>query len=646
MIKRDIVDLITDTSRIDEVVGDFVNLKKRGSNLIGLCPFHNEKTPSFNVNPSRNIYKCFGCGKGGDSVSFIMEHEQASYPEALRYLAGKYNIEIEEDDSSPERTAEELLRESLWSVTSFAQKFFSEQLTGTDEGRSVGVSYFRERDISDHSIDKFQLGYSPDAWSSFTEAALGAGYKIEYLEKTGLTIVKESKQYDRFRGRVIFPIHSVAGKVIGFGGRTLRKDPKIPKYVNSPESEIYHKGKVLYGIYFAKKAISQLDECYLVEGYTDVISMHQSGVENVVASSGTALTPDQIRLISRYTKNVTMLFDGDQAGIKASLRGVDLILEQGLNVKVVAFPEGEDPDSFARAHSNTEVRDYLAKNAVNFIRFKTSLLLGDVHNDPIGKTKLIREIMQTISLIPDPISRSAYVKECSVLMEMDEQVLIQELNKIIRNRFSTQHRTISEPVIEETLPKEPEKNESDDIYHHELNIIRLLLNFGDKEIGMDMLLEEGEETGTELRREVRSFIIQELVADDIYPGEPLFRKIFEEVENAISANQPHNTDHFIRHEDDEVRQLAANLLSEPYSVSNNWNKKGISVSSEEDVLHRSVVGSITTLKMGRIERMIRENREKLKDASDDQMEKLIEKQKVLDSIRSELASTRGIVVMK
>lgn len=646
MIKKEIVDLITDTSRIDEVVGDFVNLKKRGSNMIGLCPFHNEKTPSFNVNPARNIYKCFGCGKGGDSVNFIMEHEQASYPEALRYLAGKYNIEIEEDERSPERTAEEMLRESLWSVTSFAQKFFSGQLTETDEGRSVGVSYFRERDISDHSIDKFQLGYSPDAWSALTDAALDAGYKIEYLDKAGLTIVKENKQYDRFRGRVIFPIHSVAGKVIGFGARTLRKDPKIPKYVNSPESEIYHKSKVLYGIYFAKKSISQLDECYLVEGYTDVISMHQSGVENVVASSGTALTTDQIRLISRYTKNVTVLFDGDPAGIKASLRGIDLILEQGLNVKVVAFPEGEDPDSFARAHSNTEVREYLAENAVNFIRFKTSLLLGDVLNDPIGKTRLIREIMQTISLIPDPIARSAYVKECSVLMEMDEQVLIQELNKIIRSKFSSRHRTIEDPVIEETIPKEPVKDESDDIYHHELNIIRLLLNYGDKEIGVDSIDDGDEASQAQLRREVRSFIIQELVADDIYPGEPLFRKIFEEMEKANSANIPHNADHFIRHEDDDIRDLATNLLSEPYIVSSNWNKKGISISSEEDVLYRTVIGSITTLKMGRIERMIHENREKLKDASDEQQEKLIEKQKLLDSIRSELAGSRGIVVTK
>ncbi len=648
MIPKEIVELIVDTARIDEVVVDFVTLKKRGSNMIGLCPFHNEKTPSFNVNPSRNIYKCFGCGKGGDSVSFIMEHEQASYPESLRYLAGKYNIEVEEEEQTPERTAEDLIRESLFSATAYGQKYFTELLLDSDEGKSIGLSYFRERDISDHSINKFQLGYSHEGWNNFTDAATESGYKIEYLEKTGLTIVKDNKRYDRFRGRVMFPIHGVSGKVIGFGARTLKSDPKIPKYLNSPESEIYHKSKVLYGIYFAKKTMIQKDECYLVEGYTDVISLHQSGIENVVASSGTALTIDQIRLISRYTTNVTVLYDGDPAGIKASLRGIDLILEQGLNVRVIAFPEGEDPDSFARKNSNTEIQQYLHDNATNFIRFKTSLLLEDAQNDPIAKTKLIREIMHTIALVPDIIARSSYTKECATLMQIDEQVLIQELNKIIRKKFRKESVVRNDDLPkDELIITKQEVIEEDFIHLHEENIIRLLLNYGEDEIVTQGLIDD---PTIELTREVKSVIVNELVEDGIYPGNPTYRKIFEEFETLTKNNLPYNDQKFIRHEDSEIRRVATDLLTQRYTLSENWQDKGVSITTEKDILQHAVFGSIHTLKIGRIELMLKENREKIKIAEqnldDTSLEEHLIQHQRLEEIKSELAVYRGIVILK
>ncbi len=644
MIPKEIIDLITDTARIDEVVGDFVVLKKRGSNLIGLCPFHHEKTPSFNVNPARNIYKCFGCGKGGDAVNFIMEHETASYPEALRFLAEKYNIEVQEEERSPERTSQDLLRESLLSATSFASQYFMSQLSETDEGKSVGLSYFREREIADRSVQQFQLGYSPDSWSAFTDAAIAAGYKLEYLEKTGLTISKDGRHYDRFRGRVIFPIHSVSGKVIAFGGRTLKSDPKQPKYVNSPESEIYHKSNVLYGIFFAKRAIVQKEECYLVEGYTDVISMHQSGIENVVASSGTALTVEQIRLISRYTKNITVLYDGDPAGIKASLRGIDLILEQGLNVRVVLFPEGEDPDSFARSHSNSEVLTYLHENATDFIRFKTSLLLQDVQNDPIGKTKLIHEIVNTIALIPDAIMRSSYLKECSTLMDMSEQVLLAELNKILRARFRKQDDAPELAQRDELLPsEETDQIEEDYIHLHEVNIIRLMLNYGNEEIVVDEIHDHGIE---DLTRKVMSVIANELLLDEIYPGDPVLRRIFEEFVYLVKNNIDYTADRFVRHEDHEIRHVAADLLTSRHNLSENWVNKGITVKSEKDTLKYAVLSNINTLKTGRIEQLLLENRERIKKADERDMDDLLAHHQELETLKAQLAGYRGIVILK
>ncbi len=431
MIPKDTVDKIIETSRIEEVVGDFVSLKRRGTSMIGLCPFHNEKTPSFHVSVGKGIFKCFGCGKGGDSVRFIMEHEKATYPEALRYLANKYSIEIAEVENTPEEQAVNDRRESLYIVSAWAAKFFQQQMLETDEGKSIGLSYFKERGFRDDIIKKFELGYSPDVWDALTQSAITEGYNIQFLEETGLTIRKENEKfYDRFRGRVMFPIHSFTGRVIGFGGRTLKTDKAVPKYVNSPESDIYHKSNVLYGLFFAKKSMRDEDNCYLVEGYADVLSVHQAGIENVVASSGTSLTIEQIRMIGRFTKNITILYDGDDAGIKASLRGLDMILEEGLNVKIVLFPDGDDPDSYVQKFGSAAFKSHIEGSKKDFILFKTSILLKDAGNDPIKRAGIIREVVESIAKIPDGIKASVFVRECSSLLQIEERVLISELNKI------------------------------------------------------------------------------------------------------------------------------------------------------------------------------------------------------------------------
>ena len=424
MIDQPTIDRITDAAQIQDVVGDYVTLRKRGVNLLGLCPFHNEKTPSFTVSPAKGIFKCFGCGKGGNSVHFIMEHEQISYYEALKYLARKYNIEVEERELSPEEMAVRNDRESMLLVNEFAQKHFTNTLLHHIDGKAIGLSYFRERGFRDDIITKFQLGYSLELRDAFTQAAMKAGYNKDYLIKTGLTIEGDNHYLgDRFRGRVMFPVHTLSGKVVAFGGRILKKDDKMAKYVNSPESEIYHKSNELYGIYFAKQAIVKQDRCFLVEGYTDVISMHQSGIENVVASSGTSLTPGQIRLIHRFTENVTVIYDGDAAGIKASIRGIDLLLEEGLNIKVLLLPDGDDPDSFARKHNASDFIEYVQQNSSDFIRFKTNLLLADAGNDPVKRAGLVLDIVRSISIIPNTAIRGEYVKECSTLLNVEEQML-------------------------------------------------------------------------------------------------------------------------------------------------------------------------------------------------------------------------------
>ena len=511
LISRDTIQTILETAQIDEVVGDFVSLKKRGVNYLGLCPFHNEKTPSFTVSPAKGIFKCFGCGKAGNSVNFIMEHEHFSYPEALKYLAKKYQIEIEEKEQTPEEIKLLNERETLLHITEFAQKHFTENLFESEEGKAIGLTYFKERGFFIETIRKFQLGYSPEKWDNFTETALKSGYKEENLIKTGLSIKKEDGSlYDRFRGRVIFPIHGLSGKVIGFTSRILSADTNKPKYVNSPESEIYNKSKTLYGIFFAKNAIVANDNCFLVEGNTDVISLFQGGIENVVASSGTSLTAEQIKLIKRYTYNITILYDGDKAGIKASIRGVDMILEEGMNVKVVIFPDGEDPDSYARNNSPSALKKYISESATDFIHFKVKLLADEAANDPIKKANLIKEIVSSISLIPDNITRSVYVKECHHLLDVSEQILINEVNKILKKKFKKETDTKEELLPEPDEFIQEKQVETDDLNSEsqEYHIIELLFSYGNKEVTTGYLEEDEEKT--EIKETVAKIIIDSL----------------------------------------------------------------------------------------------------------------------------------------
>ncbi|MBI4931165.1 MAG: DNA primase [Bacteroidetes bacterium] len=660
MISKPTIARIIESARIEEVVGDFLTLKKRGVNYIARCPFHNEKTPSFNVNPVRNIFKCFGCGKGGDSVSFVMEHEKMNYPEALRYLAKKYNIEIEEiyDRNIEEEKKLENERESLYVVNTYAQKYFTETLLNSDEGKSIGLSYFKERGLADDIIQKFQLGYAREGRTIFTDTAIKEGYNLDYLVKTGLTIRIESEEtseekkqdakiYDRFAGRVMFPIHNITGRVIGFGGRALKKEVKA-KYVNSPESEIYHKSNVLYGMNVARKAISNEDNCFLVEGYMDVISMHIVGIENVVASSGTSLTVEQIRLIKRYTNNITIMYDGDPAGIKASFRGIDMILEEGLNVRVVLFPEGDDPDSYSRKHSETEVKTFINENKTDFIRFKTQLLYEDVKNDPIKKSELIKQIVESIALIPNAITRMVFIQECSKIMKMDEQALLTELNKALRKRYA---KRVDELPIEEiidldTAPvPQPIDTNRDTAEYHEKEIIRLLLNYGDKLLQIQT--EEKDEEGnikTETENiSVARFIVEHLLVDNISFEHELYGKIFAE----FGKEEIPALEHFIHHEDSEISRTAIDLTTFPYSISDWKLKHGIDVQKEEDILKIAVEHAIYSLKVKKLMQMINETQKEIEHAeSEEDILTLVAKKKMLDQAKNAFSKELGWVVLR
>lgn len=620
MIAKETIDNILDSARIDEVVGEFVRLKRRGANLIGNCPFHNEKTPSFTVSPVKGIYKCFGCGKAGNAVNFIMEHEHYSYPEALRYLAKKFNIEIAKEAWSEERSEEENQKEALFIVSAFAQKYFSETLLNTQEGKAVGLSYFTEREFSNETIKKFQLGYSLNAWESFTTEALKQGYKLDYLTKTGLTISTEGRNYDRFRGRVLFPIHNLSGRVIGFGGRVLVKDEKSAKYVNSPESEIYHKSKVLYGAFFARKAILEQKNCYLVEGYTDVISLHQAGIENVVASSGTSLTTEQIRLIKKFSDTVTILYDGDAAGIKASFRGIDMILAEGLNVKVVLFPDGEDPDSFARKHRKSELLEFISSQAKDFITFKTSLLLKEIGDDPIKKAGFIKEIVNSIVLIPDGIIRSVYVRECSTLLKVKEEVLINELNKLRGKKVGDRFGEIGqeqEQLDQVTYIAPPQIDiDFDSAEYQEKDIIRFLLNYGNRILVFNDIVNAKEQVKKEIK--VAEYVRNSLVDDNIEFINETYKIIFEEyfVEHDKQNNQI--LEYFSNHAVEVVRNTAINLLTSPYSLSVNWAEKHcIAVSDEEQLLNKAVKMSVLSLKLRKLEKIINTSLEALKITTDE-----------------------------
>ncbi len=654
MITKETIDRIFDVARVEEVVGDFVQLKKRGVNYLGLCPFHNEKTPSFNVNPVRNIYKCFGCGKGGNAVNFIMEHEHYTYPEALRYLATKYSIEIEESVPDPKQIILQDERESLYVLNTFAQKFFTENLFDNEDGRAIGLSYFKERGFTEDTVRKFQLGYSSEKWAAFSEAALENGYKSEFLLKTGLSFAKKEEEdsenktpklLDRFRGRVMFPIHNLSGRIIGFGGRILRKDEKAAKYVNSPESEIYQKSKSLYGIYNAKKAIVQRDNCYLVEGYTDVISLHQSSIENVVASSGTSLTTEQIRLIGRFTKNVTVLYDGDAAGIKASLRGIDLILEEGLNVRVVLFPDGDDPDSYSRKHGSSELVDFIQKNEKDFIVFKTDLLLKDAANDPLKKAGLIRDIVDTIAKIPDSITRSVYLKQCSEMMDVGEQILIAEMNKMRRSQVN---KTAPINDIEELLPETILKNiQVDDeisIERNEEEIIRLLLNFGPEEIIFHEESDDPDEpTGKKLsihNIRVSQFIVDEIVNDGISFENKNFQFILQEFSKITTENQIIDPQLFCNSENPDVSSISVGLLSPRYLLSENWlQMHKIFVPEEPSLLKEAVEKAIYYLKKKKVMKMLEENRKKILEAqtNGDDFTELLTDHMRLEELKIEIA---------
>ncbi len=616
MISKATIDTVFETARVEEVIGDFVQLKRAGSNFKGLSPFSDERSPSFMVSPVKQIWKDFSSGKGGNAVAFLMEHEHFTYPEAIRYLAKKYNIEIEETIQTDEEKINTDVRESMYLVSEFAKDYFHNTLLHSEEGKAIGLSYFKERGFTSETINKFSLGYSPETWDAFTKEALGKGYKLAFLESTGLTIPKDDRPFDRFKGRVMFPIQSMSGRVLGFGGRILANDKKAAKYLNSPESDIYHKSKVLYGIFQAKQAIAKQNNCYLVEGYTDVIQFNQAGIENVVASSGTALTPDQIRLINRLTKNITVLFDGDAAGLRASIRGIDLILEEGMNVKVCAFPDGEDPDSFAKKTPYEELVLFLENNSKDFIQFKASLLMDEAKNDPIKKADLIRDMVGSISKIPDRIQREIYIQECSRIMDISEQVLISTLAQLVKKDVSE----LGKKQKQEQKAFEVVKNETeiivekiDILYSLERKIIEILLLYGNKtEEFEDVFLkknEEGEIENVIEKKEYKVFqrIYLSLQEDEVELANPLFRDIFNDLINYYFQNENFNIEQYLMKLQPEFAQEVTDILMEDERVSlHNWEGQSIFPKTKNDTISQYVSETIFTLRWFLVNRIIEE----------------------------------------
>ena len=598
MIDQATIDRILDAAQIVEVVSDFVTLRKRGVNYVGLCPFHNEKTPSFSVSPSKGLCKCFSCGKGGNAVHFIMEHEQMSYPEALRYLAKKYNIEIKERELTNEEKEVQSNRESMFIVNNFARDYFQNILKNHVDGRSIGLAYFRQRGFRDDIIDKFQLGFSTEGRDALAQEALRKGFKQEFLVKTGLCYeTDDHKLRDRFWGRVMFPVHTLSGKVVAFGGRVLStENKKLAKYVNSPESEIYHKSNELYGIYFAKQAIVKQDRCFLVEGYTDVISMHQSGVENVVASSGTSLTPGQIRLIHRFTNNITVLYDGDMAGIKASIRGIDMLLEEGMNIKVCLLPDGDDPDSFARKHNATEFQNFIQEHETDFIRFKAQLLMEDAGKDPMKRAELINDIVRSIAVIPEAIVRDVYIKECGQLLRIEDKLLVSEVAK----RRELQAEKGNKPIASNNAPTPqpgempppfpPEEMEADtyqsfipqegkegqEFYKYERLIIQMIVRYGEK-----VMCNLTDEEGNEVPVPVVEYVINDLKEDELAFHNPLHRRILSEASEHIHDQEFASERFFVAHPDPKISTIATELASDRYQLSKYHSKTQKLVTDEE-----------------------------------------------------------------
>jgi len=651
LISQNTIDTVFETARVEEVIGDFVNLKRAGSNFKGLSPFSDERSPSFMVSPAKGIWKDFSTGKGGNSVKFLMEHSQFTYPEAIRYLARKYNIEIEETEQTDAEKAMTDVRESMYLVSEFAKEYFHKVLLNSEEGKAIGLSYFKERGFTNETIKKFSLGYSPETWDALTKEALGKGYKLEFLESTGLTIAREDRPFDRFKGRVMFPIESMSGRVLGFGGRILTNDKKAAKYLNSPESDIYHKSKVLYGIFQAKQSIAKQNNCYLVEGYTDVIQFHQAGIENVVASSGTALTPDQIRLINRLTRNITVLFDGDAAGLRASVRGIDLILEEGMNVRVCAFPDGEDPDSFARKNSHDDLVAYLEQNSKDFIQFKASLLMKDAKNDPIKKADLIRDMVVSISKIPDRIQREVYVQECARIMEISEQVLVSTLAQLIQkdiaevNKKQKQEQKPFE-VFRNQKPKtatfsggdpeDPRTGPPDDYYPgepgypeeptekvdildgFERKIIEILLLYGSVEENFeDVFLKADEEGNIKEVTEKRKYKVYEKVylslqEDEVELSNTLFQNIFTGLIDFYNQNETFSLDKYLMHLNPDFAQEVTNILMEDEKVTiHNWEGQNIFPKHKSETIEQNVSDTIFSMRWFLVSKIIQELKDSL-----------------------------------
>ncbi|PVX45239.1 DNA primase [Flavobacterium sp. 103] len=616
MISQATIDTVFETARVEEVIGDFVQLKRAGSNFKGLSPFSDERSPSFMVSPAKGIWKDFSSGKGGNSVAFLMEHSHFTYPEAIRYLAKKYNIEIEETEQSEEEKLNTDVRESMYLVSEFAKTYFHTTLLNSEEGKAIGLSYFKERGFTNETIKKFALGYSPETWDAFTKEALGKGYKMEFLESTGLTIAREDRPFDRFKGRVMFPIQSMSGRVLGFGGRILTNDKKAAKYLNSPESDLYHKSKVLYGIFQAKQSIAKLNNCFLVEGYTDVIQFNQAGIENVVASSGTALTPDQIRLINRLTKNITVLFDGDDAGLRASIRGIDLILEEGMNVRVCAFPDGEDPDSFARKTSYEDLVAYLENNAKDFIQFKASLLMNDAKNDPVKKADLIRDMVASISKIPDRIQREIYIQECSRIMDISEQVLTSTLAQLVQKDVTE----VGKKAKQEQKAFEIVKNENpvqaakvDVLYRLERKIIEILLLYGNKtEEFEDVYLrtnESGEIENVTEKKEYKVYqrIYLSLQEDEVELANPLFRDIFNDLIQYFLQNENLEFEKYLMHLNSDFAQEVTDILMEDERlVLHNWEGQNIIPKTKNETISQYVSETILTMRWYLVDKIIEE----------------------------------------
>jgi DNA primase len=673
LISRTTIDRVFDTARVDEVIGEFVQLKKSGSNLKGLSPFSDERTPSFMVSPAKGIWKDFSTGKGGNSVSFLMEHEHFSYPEAIRYLAKKYNIEIEETEQTDEQKQHADERESMFLVSEFARDYFHKTLLENEQGKAIGLSYFKERGYTDEIIEKFQLGYSLNEWEAFTSEALNSGYNLKYLESTGLTIVKQdllaangTKHFDRFKGRVMFPIHSMSGRVLGFGGRILTNDKKAAKYLNSPDSDIYHKGNILYGIYYAKQTIAKEDNCYLVEGYTDMMSMYQAGIENVVSSSGTALTENQIRLVNRLTKNITILFDGDAAGIRASIRGIDLILEQGMNVKVLMFPDGDDPDSFSKKVSKEELKTYLENNSQDFINFKVSLLMEDAKHDPVKKAGLIRDIVVSISKIPDRIQQEVYIQECSRIMDISESVLFNELaqlsKKAIREASKASSSSSSyrpdpnEPPMEVLYPemvqlqKTPQATKVNELTKNEREIIKILLLYGNLEVEfvdyVEGELEEGQEV-QKLKKEkftnlVSSEIYLNLQDDEVEFTDALFKQIYVDIILQLNQEQTISVNELVNNPNAEISNLVTSILMDDEKhVLSDWGRKEIIIKSKESNLAKMVQDAIYNLRRVLIEQKISSL---IKEIDESQREQTLESVVNYTQLKIRLANMLGRVV--